>query len=269
MGHAVMEIDDIGHITRRKGPDVGVLLIVAIAGLLGSGYVAMAIAWGFDSDEALKVGIAVLLAGASAFGLWAELRSLLLLGQRGVSHRSFRGTVTLPFEKVSSVAILRVGGDSLLTKDLVTGKQSQSTSLTIGDGSKSIELSSGTFGADTEFESLSQQLTAQIAGRLLEQLEKTGAAPLLPGLELRDGKIVGTLASEAIDIPPNTAPPAYAVKPQRLELSVDDERHSIRVRSGWAYLYREQDLLAVISVGARNFFPTMEVLAQASSWELS
>ena len=264
-----MELESIGEVTRRKGPDAGVLTIVVIAGLLTGAYVAMSFAWGFDSGDTLKVGIAALITLACGVAVWAELRSLLLLGERGVFRRSFLGKVTIPFEKVSSVAILRVGADSVFGKDLITGEQGRSTSLTLSDGSKSVELSSGTFGADAEFETLSRALTAQIAGSLLQQLEKTGGAPLLPGLEIRGGKVVGTLAAEAVEVPANTAPPSKAVKAQRLELACDDPRHSIRVQRGWAYLFRDEDLLAVISVGARNFFPTMEVLEQTSSWTLS
>ncbi|MFO0595215.1 MAG: hypothetical protein U0228_07920 [Myxococcaceae bacterium] len=259
--------NSIGDVTLRKGPDGGVLFIVAAAALVSGGFVAMALTLGVESDDVLKVVGAAALCALALFGFVAALRDLTVIGTEGVMKRTIFKTTVLRFDDVTSVKMQRVQDGSSLNADLRTGAKAQSTTLELSDGQRSIEVSSGSFGPDANLESVAAELNERIAARLMGQLESAGTVELFPGLQLREGRLQGTLSADAVAVPVNTMPPVVNPPRAPLDFDADDDDVTLLVRQGWGYFKQGEQVVAVVSAGASNFYPSLAVLEQVTAWQ--
>lgn len=261
-------MDLAGDVVRKKGPDGSVLFILVVVGLLCGAFVVLSLLYGFDSDDTIKLAAASLIFLAASVGVWGESRSRLVLYENGVEKRSFRGTVSLAFDAVTSIAIDRRSSKDSFNRDLITGKQDLQTTLTLSDGTKRIEFGSGSFGEDTELESVADRVTEIVAAKLIETLDTTGTLPLIPNVEFSTGKITGSLSADVTRPQGGVAPPPVSIDSKILLLDAEDMSVSVRLRSGWVYLEQDDSTLGLISSATPNLFPVLEVLAMRTNWNV-
>lgn len=262
-------MERIGEQSFKKGPDVLVMIVLAVVALGAFAFVWLATSSGAPlGDELPKVLGAGALGALGVVGLFAMTRELIVVGTEGLLRRNVLGTKVIRFEDVTSVGIQRVRSGSELNSDLRTGERAMTTTLSVGDGKKTIEVSSGSFGRDASLEALGTQLTTIVAEKLLHQSE-AGRVELIEGVSLVEGRVLGTPAKSTHEVPPNVAPPRLTAPRTPIELDCRDPSVTLLTEWGWGYLRQGSRLVAVVSVGTPNFFPMLEVLRERSTWAVS
>lgn len=255
----------LGAVVRQKGPDAGVLVILGLTVVLCGAYVALSFVYGFEASDRLKLAGATVLALAGSFATWAQSRSRFVLYENGVSKRDFGGTLTLAFDDVTRIAVDRRSTKDPLHKDLITGKQDLQTTLTLSDGTRTIEFGEGSFGADAQLEAVAERVTTLVAKRMIATLDQTGTLALIPDVEFTNGKISGTVRGADLR-GSGLVPPPIVVDSKILLLDADDASVCVRLSNAWAFLQQGETTLAIIPARAPNFFPVLEVLLARTNW---
>lgn len=234
---------------------------VAITGCMAA---VVTVSEGIDvahlESHALRILVALAIAAVAGFGVWSEVRGRVALHAHGARVRGAFGTTELAWAQVTSLEVQRlsVGGKEPTVRVVMHDARGQR-----------IELSSATLGGREVLETLAQQLTERVAGRLAQTLAQRGEVALMPGLTLASGRVQGQLSRAVVeDALLEQTPPVVESPKHRLDLAIDDAGVEVRVRNGWAYVVADRAVESVLPVATPNFWPAMALLKSSSAWSV-